>query len=182
MNMLWWIHIEILGGEIILIEFQTAFMKSPGKPIQYNGKTLIAIDRLTVPEKFQMRIKIISIDSKWKQGVRIKIEKGKGNFYSHSSDKKDYSFVIWEETVEAGYPTLAEHEGLLYSGTARNNEVKIWNVWDEGNGVTQAWIMGAAMIKETIAENHFRYHCNDGQPNDDFSDIVFDVIISPDIA
>lgn len=45
--------------------------------------------------------------------------------------------------------------------------------------MTQAWVMGGAMIKEVIAKNHFRYHCNDGQPNDDFTDIVFDVIISP---
>ena len=36
---------------------------------------------------------------------------------------------------------------------------------------------GAAMRKETLSPNHFRYRCNDGHVNDDFTDIIFDLIL-----
>lgn len=33
------------------------------------------------------------------------------------------------------------------------------------------------MKKEIIAKNHFRYYCNDGHPDDNFDDNVFEIII-----
>lgn len=33
------------------------------------------------------------------------------------------------------------------------------------------------MRKETLSPNHFRYRCNDGHVNDDFTDIIFDLIL-----
>lgn len=31
--------------------------------------------------------------------------------------------------------------------------------------------------KGVIAPNHFRYHCNDGHIDDDFDELIFDIII-----
>jgi hypothetical protein len=56
----------------------------------------------------------------------------------------------------------------------RDNHLHVWNVWNDGNwwhGVDGRH-NGAGMIVEEI-ENGFRYHCNDGYPDEDFNDIVF---------
>lgn len=50
--------------------------------------------------------------------------------------------------------------------------IRIYNAWDCGNGVVDFWLNGAAMIVEEIP-NGRRYRCNDGEPDDDFEDIIF---------
>ena len=53
----------------------------------------------------------------------------------------------------------------------------IWNAWADDKGGLEAWVRGAAMKKEVIAPNHFRYYCNDGHSDDSFDALIFDIII-----
>ena len=58
----------------------------------------------------------------------------------------------------------------------RDGHIHVNNVWNDGNlwhGI-HARRYGAGMVLEEI-ENGFRYHCNDGYPDEDFDDIVFRV-------
>lgn len=153
-----------------MLEFQSAFMKSKGQPILYNGKTLMLADKITVPTKFKLMLCLIAVDSDWEQGIAIKVAKKQGEIFSCLSQQKNHYIHIWQDA-------FSEHKELQYNVTAKKNQLSVWNIWNCGNGVTDAWVMGAAIIKEVISENHFRYYCNDGHPNDDFSDIIFDLKI-----
>ncbi len=148
-------------------EFDSAFMKSKGQPIEYNGETLMRIDRLYVPKRFQVSVSLISTNSEWKQGVRIKT---KGKMIAEYSKIESKSFIIWEDFI-IYEPTFR------CSGTSQNNELLVWNAWDQGDGVIQAWLGGTAMKKEILSGNHFRYYCNDGHLDENFDDIVFDIEI-----
>ena len=149
-------------------EFQSAFAKSKGQPIVYNGKTLMLMDKITVPLNFRLMIRLISIDSAWEQGIAIKVAKAKGEIFSCLSQQKNHYIHIWQDA-------FAEQRELQYRVTANENQLSVWNIWNRGDGCTDAWVMGAAMIKEVISENHFRYYCNDGHPDDNFSDIIFEL-------
>lgn len=53
-------------------EFDTDFMRSPGKPITYNNEELIRSDRIQVNKNFHVSVKLVSTNSEWKQGDKIK--------------------------------------------------------------------------------------------------------------
>jgi hypothetical protein len=89
--------------------------------------------------------------------------------------KKEWN-VLWEDTS----PKSVEIELL---GPAEH--VAVFNMWQDPNrvmipGVTGSgqvnhyWQNGAAMIVEEIP-NGRRYRCNDGEPDDDFDDLIFTV-------
>ncbi len=71
--------------------------------------------------------------------------------------------MLWQDTA----PQTVDFEII---GKASTIEVK--NMWDFGDGVMQSWHNGAAMIVESLP-NGRRYRCNDGDPDDDFDDIIF---------
>lgn len=48
------------------------------------------------------------------------------------------------------------------------------NAWDLGDGRPQSWHNGVALLVEEIPTGR-RYHCNDGDPDDDLDDLVFRV-------
>jgi hypothetical protein len=58
----------------------------------------------------------------------------------------------------------------------RDGHIHIYNVWNDGNlwHAIHGRRNGAGMTVEEIS-NGFRYHCNDGYPDEDFDDIVFRV-------
>ena len=65
---------------------------------------------------------------------------------------------------------------MIITGKSKNGILLVYKSWYE-NGCHEAWVRNAAMIKEVIGENEYIYHCNDGDRDDDFDDIVFRVKI-----
>lgn len=55
--------------------------------------------------------------------------------------------------------------------------MKVTNIWDHGDGVTQKWHKGGALYIEEL-EKGIRFFCNDGHYDDDFSDLIFDLILT----
>jgi len=53
------------------------------------------------------------------------------------------------------------------------DKLSVRNVWDSGHG-TMMWVGDSAIIVEEIPKGR-RYRCNDSEPNDDFSDIIFTI-------
>ena len=53
--------------------------------------------------------------------------------------------------------------------------VEVRNVWDTGDGVMQSWHSGAAMMVEQLSDGRRVYWCNDGVPDEDFDDVIFEV-------
>ncbi|MGH6614062.1 hypothetical protein [Sphingomonas sp.] len=86
----------------------------------------------------------------------------KGHF-KIGSETFPKAIVLWADTA----PRI-----VILEVHANDGVCQVKNVWDTGDGTMHSWHNGAAMI---IEETEFgrRYRCNDGNPNDDFDDIIF---------
>ena len=49
------------------------------------------------------------------------------------------------------------------------------NVWNVGEGAAQSWHNGEAMHVDHLIEGHRTCRCNDGVPDEDFGDLVFEL-------
>ena len=139
--------------------FQDLFTESKGQPINYCGRILHLADQFPTHGTKTLRLVFESTNGDWRQGVALDVD---GSFVVNGR-KIPRSIVLWEDTA----PSVVEFEIPRPA-----QRVTVWNVWDSGNGATDAWHNGAAMIVEDIG-NGRRYRCNDGMADEDFDDIVF---------
>ena len=143
--------------------FDKEFMNAKGKPVVYKGLELVRIDRISIKRHFSGFLRVISTNSEWKQGIRIKVN---GSMSINSCEGND--FIIWADDIRGD---------VSFEGTSRESELMIWNAWDIGGGRVDAWLNGAAMIVE-MEGNTRRYKCNDSHDDDNFDDIIFEVTIN----
>lgn len=144
------------------MNFQKEFMRTKGKPIHYKGREILLGDCFDLSSHIsKVKFRIISTDSEWKQGVEIDV---KGTVKINGQTLKK-GIRLWEDTVP---------EVVVFEVKTKEQKIFVSNLWDWGDGVTQKWHNGAAMYFEPI-NNGKRYYCNDGHPDDDFDDIVFEI-------
>ncbi len=149
-----------------MIVFEEEFAKSDGQPIIYKGRTVVGWDQMPLPDgELKIRYRILSTNSEWRQGISL-ATKGKIDFGGGQIITKGWG-DIWED--------LMDHEGEFIC-RSKNKLLDVKNVWDIGDGCVQSWYNGAAIWIEEIPGGR-RYHCNDGHPDDDFDDIVFELTI-----
>lgn len=139
--------------------FEDLFLKSKGKPVVYNGRTIQMVDRLRVRSGQLLKVTFESVNANWRQGVCLSSD---GAFVVNNQTIKK-SVVLWHDT--------APSEVLLRVET-KKGQCQVKNVWDTGDGAVHSWHNGAAMIVEETASAR-RYKCNDGRADDDFNDLVF---------
>ena len=139
--------------------FEGLFLKSKGKPVEYNGQIIQMVDRLRIVDGQQLRIVFESVNSNWRQGVYLTTD---ATFEVNGQTIKK-AMVLWQDT--------APREVVLRI-KSKKGVCLIKNVWDTGNGAMDSGHNGAAMIVEE-QEGYRRYRCNDGRANDDFDDLVF---------
>jgi hypothetical protein len=142
-----------------MISFEDLFLQSRGKPVVYNGKSLVMKDDFPCEGCRNFRLTIESAAADWKQGVLLRVD---GRFEINEK-RIDRSVVLWQSTAP---------DAVDISVQSNAPSIEVRNVWDVGDGVMHSWHNGAAMIIEPI-ENGRRYFCNDGRADDDFDDIVF---------
>lgn len=149
--------------------FEREFMESNGKPITYNSTEIMLMDTLNVGQEFSVLITLLSTNSLWRQGVKIKTD-GWLRITNIVNGKSvtGKNHILWEEGLREIPITIEGYskKGILF----------IFNAWDTGNSVTQAWHNGAAMKRE-IKGDDIIYYCNDGHPDENFDDIVFSISI-----
>jgi hypothetical protein len=144
--------------------FEERFRKSGGKPIIYKGEELVMIDRFPVPKRpTRMECRFVSTSSRWRQGMNLST-KGKIHIANQTISQP---IALWEDTAPRSEVIVCD---------SKNGILEVYNLWDTGDGVTEAWHNGAAMIVEEIPGGR-RYRCNDGYPDEDFDDIVFELVI-----
>lgn len=135
------------------------FEESKGQPVMYKGQKVVRID--CFPIKVGEKIKIVfeSVNSKWDQAIRLKIDKE-----LKIENEKGKSFALWKYNApkEIIVECTKTKIGILY----------VYNGWDTGDGSTDSWLGNSGMIVEEC-ENGRRYRCNDGYPDDDFDDLIF---------
>jgi hypothetical protein len=162
--------------------FDPLFSETNVRPIIYKGNSLIRVDKFPVKNGDVLIASIEKADtSKRRQGFFVDItgycemdgeihKKGKG-----------IMMLFWQDTM----PKQVEIKVFT-----KQDFVWIQNIWEydysysigspSGEIIekvlkgTDYSVNGAAMIVEEI-ENGRRYRCNDGEPDEDFDDIIFTV-------
>ena len=143
----------------IMPAFEHMFMQTKGKPIQWNGQTLVMVDAFPVQKREKLRLMFEGFGSEWKQGVMLDT---KGAFTVNGKDC-GHKVVLWQDTA----PQQVELEVSSEDGV-----VLVKNCWNTGDGSTHSWHHGAAMIVDDLGGKR-RYRCNDGHPDENFTDVVF---------
>lgn len=139
--------------------FDKYFRESKGQPIMYGNKKLYLMDRFPISGECHLRLTFESINSKWEQGVKVETDK----WIKYGQEKSKKGFRFWKALA----PPVIDFVAL-----SKNGELLVWNIWDNGGGRVDSGFNGAAMIIEEIP-NGRRYRCNDGEPDEDFDDLVF---------
>lgn len=144
--------------------FESKFRAAKGQPIEHNGKTIRRIDYFSLPKaKVKLHIKFLETNSEWRQGIELST---KGDFdVANQKIKKGVRF--WENTAPKDFS---------FEVSTKDRQITVTNIWDHGSGATEKWYNGAAFYFEEIPGGK-RYHCNDGHPNDDFTDLVFELTV-----
>ena len=148
-----------------MVVFEEMFLESKGKPVKYNDVTVQMMDELPVGDLAHLRIRFESANSEWRQGISLTTE---GTF-EVGGQKIKRGLALWQDTAPQEVDVVVSSK----SGT-----VQVKNIWDVGDGVVHSWHNGAAMIVDSDRERR-RYRCNDGHPDDDFDDLVFELTTLP---
>ncbi|MBF6031473.1 hypothetical protein ICY20_27315 [Pseudomonas sp. P115] len=137
------------------------FMRTNGKPINSNGKTVVAIVEIEITKpRTVFSIRRLSATDNRVQGLALKAVSGQivvddsGNGYPE--------IVLWSDTS----PDDVVIEVLSKSGST----LKIWNVWRSTFGMN-AWV-GNAGIYVCRPDGKMTLACSDGVGDVDFCDYV----------
>ncbi len=100
-------------------EFESLFIASRGKPVEWNGQTLHLMDRFPVAHQDKIVACFESVNSSWKQGLKLSTQ---GSF-EVAGQKIPNMIILWHHTAPPGVIIFIE---------TRENDVQICNVWDTG--------------------------------------------------
>ncbi|MCD1655959.1 hypothetical protein K7J14_14765 [Treponema zuelzerae] len=149
--------------------YEELFKESKGKPVQYNDKLLLMIDRIQVVKNEIINITIESTNSKYIQGVGFHEE------LEVFGEITRRPLVLESFSVEPKKRNKIKSK-LPFSFSVKaikNGFITYYNVCII-NEVQQYWHNGACMYSENI-QNGKRYYCNDIIDDNNFDDIVFTV-------
>lgn len=125
---------------------------------------IVRWDVLNIEKEQEIRLKFISTNSEYKQGVRIAVDAGEG--YLETNGVKSKGMQLWEHTApNVVYLKCFSSEGLL----------SVYNIF-ERDGQIESQMHRTGMIKEEEG-NKIIYRCNDTGRNTDFDKLVFQIEI-----
>lgn len=143
-----------------MIEFEKEFARTNGQPFERNGNTYCLAFPFDTGHHTRILVDFVDARPAYRQGVRLDSEQA-----FHVAGKVSQAVVLWHDTA----PKHVE------CNCAPHQTVRVWNVWDTGDGAVHSWHNGAAMIVEAIGEAMWRFNCNDGHPDEACDDMVFTI-------
>ena len=147
-------------------EFETMFAQANSKNIEYEGKTLCQIDSFAVGQVEHLKLVFEKADvNQRRQGVSLETD---GMITIGGTEARHVH--LWYDTA----PQEVKIKVQSSSGVLR-----VYNVYQStknpdihAKSPILSFTNGAAMYFETLP-NGRRYFCNDGRPDDNFTDLVF---------
>lgn len=174
--------------------------------VEVEGKVYYRSYRIELQGKFRLRIRIISINSDYNQGIAFSFSrkpKFKGILFLNGKkfepERRQQNYVIpvvcpgkseivMDLDVLDGYFLLANASDYLddypdliekiSQQTGRSREQFRGNSY--ASGFTAANLYGNAFWVESFSKNIYRFHCNDHRMDDDFDDLIFDLEVEFD--
>jgi hypothetical protein len=135
-------------------------MKSKGQPIIYNGLEVKMLDKISLFNiKTTINVEFELTNSDWRQGIILETN----GYFEINQQKIPNKVIIWRDTAP---------KEIEIKITSKDKILNVYNVWDMGDGVIHYWHNGGALYVEVVNGARI-YHCNDGEPDDDFDDLVF---------
>ena len=140
-----------------------------------NGKTIFRWYYVRNLGNYQIRLKIVSTNSIYRQGIALFFSNFKGKvIYDGKSLEiptnkfKHYLFKDGDTHNNEFVLSVHAEVGALFIGNAsERSEIGMFTCGAFGNSF---WV-------EPLATNSQRFHCNDHEYDDDFDDMVFDLEI-----
>ena len=111
-----------------MVEFESLFRESHGKPISYHGETLLLMDRVPVPKRCRLSVVLLSTGSEWPQAIRLKT---KGSLTSRITGVEAPKMVLWAKDMR---------EPHSYDCLSQSGELLVWNAWAEPGCALEAWV------------------------------------------
>jgi hypothetical protein len=144
--------------------FESKFRAARGQPIEHNGKMIRRVDYFKLPQiKTKLHIKFVETHSEWLQGIELSAK----GYFDVANQRFEKGVLFWEHTAPKEFS---------FEVNVKDRQIIVMNIWDTGNGVKEKWYHGAALYFEEIPGGK-RYYCNDGHPNDDFTDLIFELTV-----
>lgn len=128
-------------------------------------KDVIRWDVVDIKENQELNLEFISINSKYKQGIRMAIDVGDG--FIEVNGVKSKGIQLWEDTC----PKKVRIRCMSSEG-----KLSIYNIYDLGpeRGGVKSQVDSSGMIVEREG-NKIIYKCNDAGFQTDFDKLVFKI-------
>lgn len=167
-------------------EFQTMFMQSKGQPIQWQGEALYLHDYFPTLDATKYRLTMESCRAVRRQGVILALvhKDAKGRWQPGAAKGRDGQLLINGQSIGGKTGTVIWHDTapptIDFEIAGGAPVICVYNVWESNSYMPGANVRplvdsghnGAAMMVEELP-NGRRYRCNDGEPDDDFDDLIF---------
>ena len=168
------IHIDTIQDQDHKKEKENKMNNVLGREKIYNrvfekmGKdNIVRWDVLKIKHEQELVVEFISVNSEYRQGIRLAIDVGEG--YLEINGMRSRAMQLWEDTApKKVHVKCVSSEGLL----------SVYNVCDlgESRGGVRSQMDSCGMIVEKV-EGKIKYRCNDMGFETQFDKMVFQVEI-----
>lgn len=148
------------------------FLKSKGQSIELDGLTVhMSYEKRVSSDVRALEITVVQASSRFRHGISMSAHGAKMRINGQTLQKA----IVWTDT--APFPLVVE----LISRSSANvpevaaRSVRFWNSWDDGSGITHAWIGNAGLLIDRQSESVVRLRCSDGGGEIDFESLVLDI-------
>jgi hypothetical protein len=149
-----------------MINFEKEFLATRGQPFEKNGVRYYLMYTIPLENCPTLLIEFQSAKPPYRQGIHLESDQP-----LRIAGKESQAMLLW-------YDTAPRRVEVDCKGCT---SVRIWNVWDTGDGTVHSWHHGAAMIVEPAGHRSWLFRCNDGRPDDACDDLVFRVHLLPSL-
>lgn len=128
-------------------------------------KDVLLWDVITIKPKQKLLFRIISTNSKYKQGVRLAIDVGEGHLEVNGIQAKGVH--LWEDTCP---------EEIQIDCNSPAGFLSVYNIFDIGpeRGGVRSQVPSSGMVLEK-RKNLYRYCCNDAGFETNFDKLIFEI-------
>lgn len=169
-----------------------------------DGKVFYRSYMIEKQGKFRLKLRVVSINSHYRQAIAFRLSsspKFKGSVWINGqkfrAEKKKTNYVmpvslpdkteiLMDFEIAEGYVWLANASDFLddYPELIEKVSAQTGRTREQFRGCSytsgfaaSAFAYGNAFWMEQLANDQYRFHCNDHQMDDDFDDMVFDLEI-----
>ncbi len=143
-----------------MIEFEKEFRRTTGQPFEKEGKTHQLFFEINPLRSAKAIVTCERADSPYCQGIHLKSDQP-----ITVAGKSHTDIHLCNDTAPRQVECFCEQCSWL----------RIWNIWDIGDGTVHSWHDGSAMVVEPLGPASWWFFCNDGYPDDDCDDLIFTI-------